>query len=94
MAQAGDAAGLRIYADGGPRCNPFVRCRVLLSMSSSALDSRGRKKGAAATGRGGGLELPVTARERDFWRQAVAEERQRLALAGHALSTELRADRH
>jgi hypothetical protein len=53
-----------------------------------------RKKSVAAIGDGGGLELPVTARERDFWRRAVAEERQRLALVGHALPMEIQADRH
>jgi hypothetical protein len=94
VAQAGDAAGFWIYADGGPRCNPFVRCCVLLFMSSSALYPRGRKQGPAAVGHAGGLALPVTSRERDFWRRAVAEERQRLALAGHELPMELQADRH
>ena len=58
------------------------------------MDSRGRTKGPAAIGREGGLELPVTTRERDFWRRAVAEERQRLALAGHELPMELQAERH
>jgi hypothetical protein len=94
MARAGDAAGLRIYADEGPRCNPFARCCVLVSMSSNAMDSRGRKKSPAAAGHGGGFELPVTTSERDFWRRAVAEERQRLALAGHELPMELQAERH
>lgn len=94
MLRAGDVAGLRIYADRGRRCNPFARCCVLVSMGSSAMDSRGRKKGPPAIGHGGGLGLPVTTRERDFWRRAVAEERQRLALAGHELPMELQADRH
>jgi len=35
--------------------------------------------------RGSGRRLPeVSAQERDFWRRAVAEERERLDLAGHA----------
>ena len=58
------------------------------------MQSPGRKKAPAAIGHGGGLGLPVTTRERDFWRRAVEEERQRLALAGHALPMELQADRH
>jgi hypothetical protein len=39
--------------------------------------------------------LPVvTSRERDFWRRAVAEQRQRLELTGHEAPPELRAERH
>ncbi len=39
--------------------------------------------------------LPVvTSRERDFWRRAVAEQRQRLELAGHAAPPELKAEPH
>jgi hypothetical protein len=94
MARAGNAAGLGIYADEGPRCNPFARCCVLVSMSSSVMDSRGRKKSPAAIGHPGSLELPVTTRERDFWRRAVAEERQRLALAVIELPMEIQAERH
>lgn len=36
----------------------------------------------------------VSARERDFWRRAVAEERERLDLGGHAGTASGRQDVH
>lgn len=36
----------------------------------------------------------VSARERDFWRRAVAEERERLDLAEHGAAAPCRPDAH
>jgi hypothetical protein len=52
---------------------------------------RGRQGGEE---RGSGHRLPeVSAQERDFWRRAVAEERERLELAGQATHVQ-RPDLH
>jgi hypothetical protein len=37
---------------------------------------------------------PVTPHERDFWRRAVAEQRQRLELTGSGAPRQLRAEVH
>jgi hypothetical protein len=53
-------------------------------MDNDATNPGRRPAGPAANDdAGGGLPL-VTSRERDFWRRAVAEERARLELTGHA----------
>jgi len=63
-------------------------------MSSNATHPRRRPAGTSAFDDAGGALPPVTSRERDFWRRAVAEERARLELTGHAAPADAQAGVH
>jgi ferredoxin len=63
-------------------------------MSRNATDSRPGAQLVAVTDGGDGTLPPVTRDERDFWRRAVAEERQRLELSGYAAPPGLRSEVH
>jgi hypothetical protein len=63
-------------------------------MSRHATNARRRTTGPVAADDAGACLPPVSSRERDFWRRAVAEERARLELTGHAATTEPQLDLH
>jgi hypothetical protein len=63
-------------------------------MSRNSTGSREQATGLATVDDGGGCLPPVTPHERDFWRRAVAEQRQRLELTGSEAPRKLRAEVH
>jgi hypothetical protein len=63
-------------------------------MDDNATDPGRRAAGPAANDDAGGALPQVTRRERDFWRRAVAEERARLELKGHAAAVDPQANVH
>jgi hypothetical protein len=63
-------------------------------MRRSATHPQRRPAGLAALDDAGGALPPVSSRERDFWRRAVAEERARLELKGSSAPADLPAELH
>ena len=63
-------------------------------MNRNRAGLREQAPGLATLDDGGGCLPPVTPHERDFWRRAVAEQRQRLELTRSEAPRKLRAEVH